>query len=32
MFPAMAASMSASSGLGIELSNAVADMIWPDWQ
>ena len=32
MFPAIAASMSASLGLGLLVSNALADMIWPDWQ
>ncbi len=28
----MAASISLSVGLGLAASNAVADMIWPDWQ
>src|SRR6267143_2831494 len=32
MFPDMAASISPSVGLGLAASNAVADMIWPDWQ
>src|SRR4029079_19589554 len=32
MLPAMAASMSASEGLGLASSSAEADMIWPDWQ
>src|SRR5438046_4364052 len=32
MFPDIAASMSASLGFGLAASNAVADMIWPDWQ
>jgi hypothetical protein len=32
MFPLMAVSMSASVGLGLALSRAAADMIWPDWQ
>ena len=30
--PAMAASMSASVGLGFSARSAAADMIWPDWQ
>ena len=32
MFPAIAASMSASVGLGVALSSATALMTWPDWQ
>src|SRR5678815_4980824 len=32
MLPAMAASMSASLGLGVVASRAEADMICPDWQ
>src|ERR1700730_4956231 len=32
MFPAIAASMSESSGFGVAASRAAADMIWPDWQ
>src|SRR5438132_11252943 len=32
MLPDIAASMSASVGFGFALSNATADMIWPDWQ
>src|SRR5262249_42032908 len=32
MLPAIAASMSASSGDGFDASSAAADMIWPDWQ
>src|SRR5215510_11922812 len=32
MFPDMALSMSASLGLALAASSALADMIWPDWQ
>ena len=32
ILPDMAASMSASDGLGLEASSALALMIWPDWQ
>jgi len=32
MLPDMASSISLSVGLGLAASNAVADMIWPDWQ
>jgi hypothetical protein len=32
MFPAIAMSMSESFGSGVLASNALADMIWPDWQ
>jgi hypothetical protein len=32
MLPAMAALISASLGCGVELNNALADMICPDWQ
>jgi hypothetical protein len=32
IFPAIAASISLSSGLGVAASSAAADMIWPGWQ
>src|SRR5467141_4126012 len=32
MLPAMALSMSASLGLAVAASSALADMTWPDWQ
>jgi hypothetical protein len=32
MFPDMAASISLSDGCTLAVSNAVADMICPDWQ
>jgi hypothetical protein len=32
MLPDMAASISASVGLGLAASSAAADMICPDWQ
>src|SRR6185436_8396122 len=32
MLPAIALSISESLGLGLLASNALADIIWPDWQ